>query len=155
MRTLIVVTVIVVGVGLAAAQPSGSAGSAPPAATGSAGSAAPAPPPAEIPPAMPAKTPRQICAEAMNADPAFAKAVVEETDRAAALARLEADQKQHEKAAAAVQKNERHVIIAYIAMWLVSAGFLLFLWLRQQSLRLEIAHLKRDLDTATRSEQGK
>jgi cell division protein FtsL len=86
----------------------------------------------------------------MNADPTFAASIVAKADANAARVRLEADRMQHEKAASAIAKNERHVILAYVAMWLVAAGFVIFLWRRQQSLQLEIQRLKHDLDAATR-----
>jgi CcmD family protein len=40
------------------------------------------------------------------------------------------------------------VILAYAAMWVIAAGFVLFLWRRQQALRSEIERLRRDLDAA-------
>lgn len=56
--------------------------------------------------------------------------------------------KTHADAQASVAKNERHVIMAYAAMWVVAAGFLVFLWLRQLGLKSEIANLRRDLADA-------
>ena len=93
---------------------------------------------------------RKVCVEAMNADEQFAKAVVETADQNAANVRLKLDAEQHTKAAAAIAKNEKHVILAYAAMWIVAAAFILFLWRRQQLLRGEIAQLKADLDAATK-----
>jgi hypothetical protein len=58
--------------------------------------------------------------------------------------------KTHEAAQTDVATNERHVIMAYAAMWLVAVGFVLFLWRRQQALKLEIAQLRRDLDAAAK-----
>ena len=124
---------------LAFAQP-GSAGSA-----SDAGSAAPV-----AAPAPPAPDLRKVCADAMNADPSFEKKIVEIADKKAAEERLRLDLEQHEKAAAAIVKNEKHVIMAYAAMWIVAAAFLMFLWRRQQLLRGEIAQLKADLDAATK-----
>lgn len=57
---------------------------------------------------------------------------------------------QHENAAKAIAKNEKHVVLAYAALWVLAAGFLLFLWRRQQALKTEIANLKRDLEAATK-----
>lgn len=57
---------------------------------------------------------------------------------------------QHENAAKAIAKNQKHVILAYAALWVLAAGFLLFLWRRQQALKTEIANLKRDLEAATK-----
>lgn len=93
----------------------------------------------------PARSPqelRQICADAMNADPTFAEAI----------ARTVSEQtvQQHHDAAKAIAKNERHVILAYGAMWVAAAAFLMFLWRRQQGLKTEIAQLRRDLDAASK-----
>lgn len=100
-------------------------------------------------PAAPASAElRKTCVDAMNADPTFATAIVTLADEKAARVRLEADLAQHEKAATAVAKNERHVILAYASMWVVAAGFLIFMWRRQQGLRMEILRLQRDLDAA-------
>ncbi len=49
-----------------------------------------------------------------------------------------------------VATNKRHVLMAYIAMWLVAAGFVIFMWRKQQSLKLEIDKLRADLDAATK-----
>jgi hypothetical protein len=97
---------------------------------------------------------RKICVAAMNADKSFAAAIVARADENAANVRLEADRQQHEMAAAAISKNERHVVIAYAAMWIVAAAFLMFLWRRQQGLKLEILRLQRDLDAATKDGKG-
>jgi hypothetical protein len=40
------------------------------------------------------------------------------------------------------------VILAYAAMWVVAALFLMFLWRRQVALRTELARLQKDLDAA-------
>jgi hypothetical protein len=130
---------------LAFAQPSGSGSS-----TGSAPvpvDPAPAPPPTPEPVKSDA---RKACTDAMNADPAFEKMVVETADRKAAEVRLAADLAQHEKAAKVIAKNEKHVILAYAAMWVLAAAFLMFLWRRQQALKGEIAQLKADLDAAVK-----
>ena len=56
--------------------------------------------------------------------------------------------KAHEDAVHHIQKNERHVIYAYAAMWALAALLVGFLFLRQQALKTEIANLKRDLSRA-------
>lgn len=87
---------------------------------------------------------KQACADAMNASPELAKEISAMLDR-----RIDAElQKVHSDAQEAVHKNEQHVIYAYIAMWLVAAGFVAFLWRRQLALRGEIDRLKADLDRA-------
>ncbi len=147
MRTILMLLVIITAPALVAAQP----GSDQPAGSAAGGdkiaAPEPAPPVAAPPPAQPPalRSPaelRQICAEAMNADPSFAEAIAKTVN--------EETLKQHLDAGKAIAKNEKHVILAYAAMWLVAAGFVLFLWRRQQALKLEIAQLRRDLDTAAK-----
>ncbi len=88
---------------------------------------------------------RQICADALNADPTFADAIVKTVN--------EEIYKQHADAAEHVAKNERHVILAYAAMWVVAALFVIFLWRRQQALRGEIERLRADLKAAESGEK--
>lgn len=85
---------------------------------------------------------RKTCADAMNADPTFAEAIVKTINEDTAL--------QHARAADAIAKNEKHVLGAYAAMWILAAAFLIFMWRRQQKLVGEIAQLKRDLEAATK-----
>ena len=42
------------------------------------------------------------------------------------------------------------MILAYAAMWVVSALFVLFLWRRQQLLKVEITRLQKDLAAAAK-----
>jgi preprotein translocase subunit YajC len=84
----------------------------------------------------------------MNADPGLAAAIVKIADEKAAAKRDTDTLAAHTDAVAHVQMNERHVIYAYAAMWVVAALFVLFLWRRQQALTAEIASLRRDLDAA-------
>ncbi len=109
--------------------------------------------------AQPAPTPaaadlRKICADAMTQNPTFAKDIVTAVDATAekrAQAKYdEATIKAHTDAQDRIVKNEKHVILAYGAMWLVAAGFVIFLWRRQQALRSEIVQLRRDLDAAAK-----
>ena len=174
MKTKLIVIALCIVPALAFAQPTG--GSAPPPGSGTAapapagsGTAAPAPTdPAPTPGSGTAAAPtgdatglRKTCVDAMNADPTFAQSVLQKAyeveamkcdlvDAVAAKKRLELDLAQHDKAATAIAKNQKHVILAYAAMWLVAAAFVLFLWRRQQLLRREIAQLKADLDAATK-----
>ncbi|NVB84459.1 MAG: hypothetical protein HOV81_39155 [Kofleriaceae bacterium] len=87
---------------------------------------------------------RKACTEAMNKDPSFAKSIIDTVDKQADQRTLDA----HLDAAKHVAENEQHVIAAYIAMWIIAALFVVFLWRRQQGLKLEIAQLRRDLDAA-------
>jgi hypothetical protein len=126
------------------------------AAAGSSATGASEPPPSPTPlPAQPASDARKACTDAMNADPQFAAAIVKIADEKAAVANEKAATQRdadtlaaHEAANAQVQENERHVIYAYAAMWIVAALFVIFLWRRQQALKGEIASLRRDLDAA-------
>ena len=99
---------------------------------------------------------RKTCTDAMNADPTFAKDIVKITGHTAdpeivkAWCTDEVTLAAHQDAQYHVEKNERHVIYAYAAMWLVAAGFVVFLWRRQIALRGEIARLRADLDAAAK-----
>ena len=104
---------------------------------------------------------RKACTDAMNNDPAFAEDILkrayeiegakcEVVDAAGAKRRLALDAAQHDTAAKAIAKNEKHVIMAYVALWLIAAGFVIFLWRRQMLLKTEIAQLRADLDAATK-----
>ncbi|MGE0548084.1 MAG: hypothetical protein AB7O24_06615 [Kofleriaceae bacterium] len=149
-RTFGLVVVVVLGlVAAVAAQPAGS-GAPPPAAPGSAADAPPAPPPATPNPAGASDPRRAACVEAMNADPGFEKLVLETADARAAKERDKATLAAHEESQRHVQKNERHVLWAYAAMWIIAAGFVIYLWRRQQGLKTEIAQLRRDLDAAAK-----
>ena len=100
-------------------------------------------PPVRNPAAPPtAEELRKVCADAMNADPTFADKIVTTINEQTA--------KQHRDAGLAIAKNEKHVLMAYMAMWLVAAGFLIFMWRRQQRLQTEIAQLRRDLEAAAK-----
>ena len=124
----------------------GSASAGTDAGSAAAGSASSPTSPSSGEPAIPSATPdelRKICADAMNANPGFADKIVSTINEQTA--------KQHRDASAAIAKNEKHVLLAYAAMWLLAAGFLMFMWRRQQGLNKEIAQLKRDLEAATKS----
>ncbi len=137
MRSLMIVIALCLAPQLAAAQTgSGSA-------DGSAASPPPAPQELKMP--IPEPTPdelRKICADAMNKSPGFAGDIVKTIN--------EDTYNQHARAADAVAKNEKHVVMAYAAMWVIAAAFLMFLWRRQQGLKAEIANLKRDLEAAAK-----
>lgn len=98
-----------------------------------------------------AKTPEgQACIDAIdgvNDFRAAASTLAQEREAKRLAAEIE---QQHASAAKAIAKNEKHVVMAYAALWVLAAGFLLFLWRRQQALKLEIANLKRDLEAATK-----
>jgi hypothetical protein len=153
MTKLFAVCVVIVGFAGAAFAQAG-AGSAAPAAAATGSATAPpaadgAPAPVPVPPpSQPAPDARKLCSDAMNADPQFAAAIVKVADEKAAMQRDADTLATHQEAARRVQKNERHVVYAYAAMWIVAAAFVIFLWRRQQALNAEIAVLRRDLDAA-------
>jgi hypothetical protein len=89
---------------------------------------------------------RKACTDAMNKDPAFAKSIIATVDKQIDQKTIDA----HEDAAKHIQKNEKHVLYAYAAMWIVAALFLAFLWMRQQALKAEIANLRRELEAAAK-----
>lgn len=140
MRGLSLLLVLGMFLGVAQAQPAGSAAPAP---------AADAPVPGD-----PA-TLRKTCVAAMNTNEGFARSVIQtaiDTDRVSVKA-ICADvdtAKTHQEAVAQVEENQRHVIAAYAAMWVIAALFLLYLLRHQQRLKLEIAQLRRDLDAAAK-----
>lgn len=140
----LIVLVVIACAGVAGAQPA-----EPPAAGSAAAPAAeaPAPPPA---PAANADELRQTCAAALNANPDFAKSVVETYNKKAVAEMDQQTLDAHNAAAAQIAENERHVIYAYAAMWIVAALFLVYMWRRQQSLKGELAALRRDLDAAAK-----
>ena len=151
MKKLIVLVVLALA-GIASAQPAEppAAGSAAPAAGSAAAPAAadaPAPPPEAAPNGDEL---RKTCAAALNANPDFAKSVVETYNKKAVT---EIDQQTidaHNAANAQIAENERHVIYAYAAMWILAALFLVYMWLRQQSLKAELLALRRDLEAAAK-----
>jgi hypothetical protein len=100
----------------------------------------------EHPGTPPPDAARKACADAMNADPEFAKSIVATVDRQIDQRTIDA----HNMAAAQIAENERHVIYAYAAMWILAALFVGFVWYRQQMLRAELATLRRDLDAAAK-----
>ena len=92
---------------------------------------------------------RKTCAEAMNADPTFAAAIVKAADAQAQQKRDALTIATHQQDADDVAHNDLHVILAYAAMWLIAAGFVIALWLRHGKLKSEIALLRADLQRAT------
>jgi hypothetical protein len=94
---------------------------------------------------------RKACTDAMNADPKFAEDIVRTTNAEVAAKFHNADievEKLHQDAAARIATNEKHVFMAYAAMWIAAAVFVGFLWRRQQGLKAQIARLSDDLERA-------
>lgn len=143
---------LVVFSGAALAQSSNDPAAGSGAAAGSAVTASTPPSTAPASAPAPASTQpvdaRKACTDAMNANPQFAADII-------ATLHDQDTIKVHTDAVAHVQKNERHVIYAYAGMWILAALFVIFLWRRQQALKIEIANLRRDLDaTAIESKIG-
>ncbi|HEY5924483.1 MAG TPA: hypothetical protein VIV11_22550 [Kofleriaceae bacterium] len=136
------IVILILGLSAVAAAQPGSAAQPP-----QPGSAAQPAPPADQPPPPPAPNDaRAACSAAMNADPAFAKSIIATVDAKSDAKILE----MHQQAAGQVAENQRHVIYAYAAMWILAAGFVAFMWWRQQALKAELAQLRRDLDAAAK-----
>ena len=89
---------------------------------------------------------RQACVKAMNEDPKFAQEIVATADKGIDQRTIDA----HNLASAQIAENERHVVYAYAAMWVLAALFVGFLWYRQQMLKAELAALRRELDAAAK-----
>ncbi len=169
MRGLSLLLVLGMFLGVAQAQPAGSAAPAPgssaPAADGSAAPAPDAAPPTAGSAAPGADTTapaagdpselRKTCVAAMNTNEPFARSIIQtaiqkELVYVKAMCEGVDTIKAHQDAVAHVEKNQRHVFAAYAAMWVIAALFLLYLLRRQQGLRAEIAQLRRDLDAAAK-----
>lgn len=54
----------------------------------------------------------------------------------------------HVQASREVSTNNRHVVMAYAAIWLIAVGFVVLLWRKQQALRAEIERLSKELSKA-------
>ncbi len=52
-----------------------------------------------------------------------------------------------------IRTNNRHVVMAYAALWVLMLGFVAFMWTKQRSLREEIAELQDELREATRDDE--
>jgi hypothetical protein len=131
MKKLILIMLLVGGV--ASAQGSGAASMPAP----------PAPVPVQVPTRTPAEL-HKICADAMNADPVFAKSIVVTAYKQIDEATIDA----HNAAIKKIAQEEGHVIYAYGALWVITALLVAFMWMRQQKLKTEIAMLRRDLTKA-------
>jgi hypothetical protein len=128
MKKLALVLVLLVG-GVAAADGSGSTAAFRPQL----------PPPETAP--IAAVDDHAACVTAMNKDPEFAKSIILVADKQIDEQTIAA----HQDAVHHIQKNERHVIYAYAALWVIAALLLAYLFMRQQALKAEIAVLRTDL----------
>lgn len=89
---------------------------------------------------------QQACFDLANNNKAFADALLRVADKQLDAQIVQA----HEDANHHIQKNESSVLYAYAALWVIAAGFVVFLWRRQQALRGEIAQLRSDLAAAAK-----
>jgi hypothetical protein len=97
--------------------------------------------PAETAPAAPYESPqRASCDAELAKDPRWS-------------AELEAEyiKKFHEDQSRIVTANNRHVVLAYGALWVLTAGFLALMFARQRKLVAEIARLEADVKKAAES----
>lgn len=56
----------------------------------------------------------------------------------------------HSRESASFTRNNRHVVIAYLAIWVLTVGFVVMLFLRQGKLQAEIARLSGELAQAAK-----
>jgi hypothetical protein len=106
-------------------------------------------PPVPVPPS--AGQLRATCTAAMNADPKFADDLLRVLDEKKVVELAKAQEKFaaiQVEAGERIAKNEKHVIMAYAAMWLAAVVFLIFMWSRQRGLRSQIDALRNDLAAA-------
>ena len=54
----------------------------------------------------------------------------------------------HQEEAALIQKNKKHVVMAYAALWVLTVLFLVLLWLRQKRLVAELDALEKKVAKA-------
>lgn len=110
--------------------------------------ALPLPPPAAT---TDAAAQRAACTELLLANRAAADEIFATVNAEQAKQLIEARAESHQRAAKAIAKNERHVIMAYAAMWILAVGFVILLWLRQAKLRRQIEALRGELERATKA----
>jgi hypothetical protein len=116
-------------------------------------------PPRQPPPA----STRDLCMDAVAKDPRLAKDVgdaalgVDEAakqraalDKEAGERRSVQDKETREQTTRQIALDERQVILAYAALWVIAAGFVVFLWRKQGVLKAEIASLRRELADAAK-----
>ena len=59
----------------------------------------------------------------------------------------------HDQESNLIARNNKHVVMAYAALWILAASFLLLLFLRQSRLTAEIRRLQRELARAVKNEE--
>lgn len=126
-RLVLALALAFVTAGPALAQQPAAPTPAPPAAPAPGAPAATTPPPYESPH-------RQMCAEEIEKDAGWKADISKNFLREA-----------HRTAAESIQRNERHVFLAYGAIWILVAGLVGFMWYRQARLAREIRRLEEEL----------
>lgn len=103
-----------------------------------------APTAAPVAPAGDSVTPtalKHTCMDAINSDQQW-------TDELTAIVEKRVRFQVHNQEAELIAMNERHVVMAYAAMWLLAVGFLIAQWRRQQALKKQIESLQSELQAA-------
>lgn len=59
----------------------------------------------------------------------------------------------HRDESATFTRNNKHVVMAYAALWILTVGFVVMLFLRQGKLKEEIARLHRELGKAIKDDK--
>lgn len=101
--------------------------------------------------AVPESPEHKACVAAMNADPAFADQIVHSADKRIDQKTIDA----HDAAIKRIAENDSHVLWAYAALWVIAAGLVGYMFMRQQKLTAEIAALRQDLAKAESPEASK
>ena len=57
----------------------------------------------------------------------------------------------HEAEAALITRNNKHVVMAYAAIWILTVGFVVLLWFRQRRLLAELDALEKKVAKAAES----
>lgn len=60
----------------------------------------------------------------------------------------ELERRIHQREYESIQRNNRHVVMGYAALWVLMLGFVVFMWLKQKSLKDQIAALQGDIRAA-------
>jgi hypothetical protein len=61
----------------------------------------------------------------------------------------------HEQTSKEITTNNRHVVMAYAAIWLIAVGFVVLMWRKQVALRGEIERLSKELSNELSKAESK
>lgn len=108
--------------------------------------AQPVAPPPTTPSPAPAVLTKEACLAFIDANPAISEELTAKLrahiDQQFWDDQQAATQKRHNDDAQLIATNKRHVVAAYIALWLLSMAFLGYLWQRQGRLVSQISELE-------------